>query len=287
MKIAAVQMDVRLADIPHNVGRMQEFMRQTTAGGAKLTIFPECAATGYCFTSLAEGREYGEPVPGQATEAMTAACRETNSFAVFGMLESEGDRLYNAAVLVGPTGVLGVYRKVHLPWLGIDMFTTPGERPFEVQEIGGVHVGMNICYDSGFPEASRCLMLAGADLIVLPTNWPPGAECMAEHAIPTRAMENAVYFAAVNRVGTERGFRFIGRSSICAPNGDVLAIASASEEQVLYADVDPARARNKRIVRVPSKHVIDRAADRRPEMYGPLTAAHSLSRPRDDAGRAG
>jgi predicted amidohydrolase len=109
---------------------------------------------------------------------------------------------------------------------------------------------------------------------------------MAEHAVPTRAMENGVYFAAVNRVGTERGFQFIGRSSICAPNGDVLARASASDEEILYADIDPARARNKRIVRVPSKHVIDRMADRRPEMYGPLVEPHALSRPRDDAGAA-
>jgi predicted amidohydrolase len=175
---------------------------------------------------------------------------------------------------------------VHLPWLGIDKFTTLGDRPFEVHEIDGLRVGMNICYDSGFPEPGRCLTLLGADLIALPTNWPPGAECMAEHAVPTRAMENGVYFAAVNRVGTERGFQFIGRSSICAPNGDVLARASASNEEILYADIDPARARNKRIVRVPSKHVIDRMADRRPEMYGPLVEPHALSRPRDDAGAA-
>ncbi|MBX3442372.1 MAG: carbon-nitrogen hydrolase family protein [Planctomyces sp.] len=287
MRIAAVQMDVRLNDVPHNVGRISEFLRQTARAGAKLAIFPECATTGYCFTSLEEGRAVAEPIPGPTTEALAAVCRETGSWCVFGMLEASGTDVFNVAVLVGPQGVTGAYRKVHLPWLGIDMFTTPGDRPFAVQDVDGLRLGMNICYDSGFPEASRCLALGGADLIALPTNWPPGAECMAAHAVPTRAMENAVYFAAVNRVGAERGFKFIGHSSICAPNGDVLAAASASEEEILYADVDPARARNKRIVRVPSKHVIDRMADRRPEMYQAVVESHALSRPRDDAGRPG
>lgn len=284
MKIAAVQMDVTLGDVAKNVSRMQDFLREAAQAGAKLTIFPECAATGYCFTSLEEGRATGEAIPGSITEAMTAACRETNTYAVFGTLEKTERELFNAAVMTGPSGVVAVYRKIHLPWLGIDMFTTPGREPFAVQEIEGVRVGMNICYDSGFPESSRLLMLAGADLVVLPTNWPPGAECNAKHAIPTRAMENAVYYAAVNRVGTERGFRFIGQSSICAPNGDVLAIAETTEERILYADIDPARARNKRMVRVPGKHVIDRQADRRPDIYGPLVTPHALSRPRDDAG---
>jgi predicted amidohydrolase len=154
-----------------------------------------------------------------------------------------------------------------------------------VHSAGALRVGMNICYDSAFPEAARCLALLGADLIALPTNWPPGAECMAQHAIRTRAMENAVYYAAVNRVGEERGFRFIGLSSICGPNGDVLAESSGTEEEILYAEIDPARARRKRIVRVPDKHEIDRFADRRPEMYGPLSAMHDLPTPRRDHNR--
>jgi predicted amidohydrolase len=286
MRIAAVQMDIRIGDVARNVARMSELLREAAKNGAKLTIFPECAATGYCFTSLEEGREFGQPVPGPITQQLSDVCRDTGSFCVVGTLERTESDLFNAAVLVGPSGVISTYRKVHLPWLGIDMFTTPGDRSFSVSEVEGVRVGMNICYDSGFPESSRCLSLLGADLVVLPTNWPPGAECMAEHGIPTRAMENAIYYAAVNRVGVERGFRFIGHSSICAPNGDVLARASASEEEILYADIDPARARNKRIVRVPSKHVIDRIADRRPEMYAPIVAPHSLSRPRDDAARS-
>jgi predicted amidohydrolase len=140
-------------------------------------------------------------------------------------------------------------------------------------------VGLNICYDGSFPEAARCLMLAGADLIALPTNWPPGAQCVAECTIRCRALENGVYYLAVNRVGHERGFEFIGQSQIADPSGKLLHYASRDQEEVFYADVDPARARQKHVVRVPGEHEIDRLADRRPEMYAPLVAPHQLRSP--------
>ena len=191
MKIAGVQMDVAFADIDANVEKMAGFLRQTAAAGASLTVFPECAATGYCFESLAEAREVAQPVPGPATQAMTRACKATETFAVFGTLESDRDAVFNAAVLVGPDGVVGCYRKVHLPYLGVDMFTTPGDRPFAVHSAGELRVGMNICYDASFPEAGRSLALLGADLIVLPTNWPPGSECTAECCINARRSKAA------------------------------------------------------------------------------------------------
>ena len=131
---------------------------------------------------------------------------------------------------------------------------------------------MNICYDSAFPESARVMSLQGADLIALPTNFPPGGECMVEHVVNTRAMENNIYYACVNRVGTERGFGFIGKSKICDPSGRTLDAAPHTDEAILYADIDVQRARTKRIVRVPDKHIIDRIADRRPEMYEVVTA---------------
>jgi predicted amidohydrolase len=215
---------------------------------------------------------------------MTAACSDLGTYAVFGMLEVAGDRLFNIAVLVGPQGVLGIHRKVHLPLLGVDRFATLGDRPFAVHRVDNLRVGMQICYDASFPESARALMLQGADLIVLPTNWPPGSECMAEHAINTRALENGLYFLAVNRIGEERGFRFIGSSRICGPGGDTLAQAAADRHEILYAEIDPAKARNKHVIRVPGKHEIDRLADRRPEMYEILTRPHHQQRPGRDQG---
>lgn len=268
LKIAGVQMDVAFADVRENLRRMLAKMEETAAEGARLVVFPECALTGYCFDSLEEARELAEPIPGPSVEQMIAACQRRDQHVVFGLLEADGERLFNACVLVGPEGLVGSYRKVHLPYLGIDRFTTPGDRPFAVHEVRGLRVGMNICYDGAFPEAARVMALDGADLIVLPTNWPPGSECAAQYVINARAMENAVYYLAVNRIGSERGFRFIGHSKICQTNGEALAEAAHEDEAILYAEIDAAKSRNKHLVRVPGKHEIDRFADRRPEMYG-------------------
>lgn len=283
MRIAAVQMDVAIGQPEANLAAMLAKLREAAAAGAKLICFPECALTGYCFHSVSEALPFAQTLPGPATEQFTLACREANVFAVFGLLERDGPRLFNAAALVGPQGLIGSYRKVHLPYLGIDMQTDYGDRPFAVFDVLDVKVGLLICYDAAFPEATRSLAILGADLVILPTNWPPGAECVAEHTLNTRAMENAVYFLAVNRVGEERGFRFIGRSRICGPSGCTLASTESSDATILLADIDPAQSRNKRVTRVPGKHAIDRLADRRPELYGLLTQPHTLKTPRDDA----
>ncbi|MDA0834395.1 MAG: carbon-nitrogen hydrolase family protein [Planctomycetota bacterium] len=285
MKIAGVQMDVRLGEKDHNVSRMIEFLKTTTAAGAGITIFPECAVSGYCFRSREEADKFAESIPGPSTDRIHQACRELDCHAIFGMLEVSDDKLYNAAVLIGPQGIIGTYRKVHLPFLGVDMMTTSGERGFEVLSAGDVRVGLNICYDAGFPEVARCLALQGADLIALPTNWPPGAECVADFVINTRALENGVYYAAVNRVGTERGVTFIAKSRICDPTGRTLAEATSHDEEVLYAEIDPERARRKHVIRVPGENEIDRIADRHPEHYGLLIQSHQLETPKQKAER--
>lgn len=280
MKIAAVQCDLAFADPTENVRRMTDFVRQTAQEKAQLTVFPECALTGYCFDSVAEALPVAQTIPGPATESMANVCRELGVYVTFGMLEPTGNGgVYNVAVLVGPQGVVGSYRKIHLPYLGIDRFTTHGDRPFAVQEIESMRVGMNICFDASFPEAARCLMLLGADLIVLPTNWPPGSECVAQATIRSRALENGVYFMAVNRVGTERGFTFIGQSQLIDPKGNVIHYASSDREEIFYGDVDVTLARRKHVIRVPGLHEVDRLADRRPEMYAPIVQPHQLKSP--------
>src|SRR5262249_19405494 len=121
-----------------------------------------------------------------------------------------------------------------------------------------------------FPESARVLALLGADLVLLPTNWPPGATGTMLFLIQARALENHIYYAAVNRVGEERGFPFIGHSRIVDVTGELLAASHGDKEEILYAELDPERPRNKHIVEVPGKYELNRVADRRPEMYGPL-----------------
>lgn len=279
MRIAAVQMDVTLADVAGNLNRMIEKVRETRTAGAELTIFPECALTGYCFANLDEARPFTESIPGPAVNKMSSLCTELGGYVVFGLLEQDAEKVFNALALVGPKGLIASYRKIHLPYLGVDMYTDFGDRPFAVHEINGVKLGMNICYDGGFPEPARCMTLMGADLIVLPTNWPPGAEGAADFAINTRAMENTIYYAAVDRIGTERGVSFIGKSRICDPLGKTIAVADHTDEAILYADIDVSRSRNKHLIRKAGINEVNRIADRHPEMYGKLVEPHSLQRP--------
>lgn len=269
-KIVGIQMDCQLANLTANLERVCDKLHEAAKIGAKLVIFPECALSGYAFDLKMQARRYSDSVPGPATKVIADNCQELGIWSVVGMLERDDERLFNVAVLIGPNGLLAKYRKIHLPFLGVDRFTTPGDRPFEVHDIGGLKVGLSICYDGSFPETTRILMLKGADLVVLPTNWPAGAESTVQHLVQCRALENHLFYAAVNRIGTERGTRYIGQSRIVNVNGDLLASAGPDEETMLVAEIDPERARNKQIVRIPGKYMLHRVKDRRPDMYGPL-----------------
>jgi predicted amidohydrolase len=269
-QVAAVQMDIRIGDIPANLQKVYERLQESVAQGSWLTVFPECTTTGYCFSSYHEARELAEPLVGPTTQRLMEMCRKLQTRAVVGLIELAEDRIYNSLVLVGPTGILGHYRKVHLPMLGLDRFTFPGDRGFAIVDLGEMRIGLIICYDCSFPEASRILALQGADLIVLPTNWPPTSGHTAELIPPARALENHVYFLAANRVGRERGFDFVGKSRICDPRGATLALADQVQETILYADIDPHFARSKHLVNIPGQHEVHRMRDRHPECYAQL-----------------
>jgi predicted amidohydrolase len=277
-KIAAVQMDFRLGDKDKNQREMLSRLHEAARHGADLVLFPECALTGYCYESKAEAILQAEACPGPATEAFAQVCKELHTHAVFGLLERDGDRLFNALALVGPMGLVGGYRKIHLPFLGVDRFATSGDRPFQVHDLDGLKIGLCICYDGSFPESARVLTLLGADLVVLPTNWPEAAICSARYVGNTRALENHVYYAAVNRVGHEGGFHFIGMSRIIDYHGNTITGSDDDSEAILIAEIDVAKARRKHQVVIPGKHEIDRIGDRRPEMYGPIMTRGSIQR---------
>jgi predicted amidohydrolase len=271
-RIACIQMDCQLGDTEANRRRIIEQLHAAARAGAELAIFPECAITGYCFESLEEAAEAAEPLNGPTLEALAGACRAAGVSAIAGFIERDNEEYYNAAMCVGPGGLIGSYRKVHLPFLGVDRFLTPGNRRFEVLQFPFGRVGINICYDASFPEAARALKLLGAELIALPTNWPPGAWRTAEYTINARANENHLNFAAANRVGMERGWRFIGRSKVVDSNGDTVAEAGSDNEEMLIAEVDLFEANNNRIINKPGAYEIDRIADRRPEFYDLVSA---------------
>jgi predicted amidohydrolase len=268
--VAGVQMDCKLADPAANLRAMEERIAVAAERGAKLVVFPECILAGYGYESRAEVMRAAETLPGPATESITKVCAKFGVHVVFGLFEAAGSKLFNACALVGPSGYVASYRKMHLPCLGADRFTDPGDRPFAVHDIGGLKIGMNICFDGSFPESSRILTLLGADLVVLPTNWATNAMTMASLVSAARAWENHIYYLAVNRVGVESGFTYIGKSSAADYLGKVVHWAPENEEAIFTFDVDPVAARQKRVVTCAGTYEIDRVNWRRPDLYGPL-----------------
>ena len=205
---------------------------------------------------------------------------------IFGLLETHTDGCFNTAVLLGPQGIIGKYRKNHLPFLGIDRFVKRGNGPFRVYRTPIGNIGLHICYDCGFPESARTMALLGADILVLPTNFPTrgsGESVMVQHVINTRAFENKVHFVECDRVGVERDARFEGHSKIVNAWGNTLVQASADREEIIMAEVSLAEARQKRIIIKPGEFEVDYINDRRPELYRELTKARRKFKARTTA----
>ena len=200
MKVAAVQMDVKILDSAHNLSRILEKLDAAARNGAKVVVFPECALSGYCFNSREESYPVAETVPGPSTERLAEAARRLDCTVVMGMLERREEDLFNAAVVVGPEGIVGSYHKVHLPFLGIDRYATLGDEPFPVFDTLLGPIGVNICFDLNFPESGRSVKLKGARLLAVPTNWPVGTNTY-KHVANARGQENHIFVAVANRVG--------------------------------------------------------------------------------------
>lgn len=275
VKIAAAQMNPKIMHIQENLDKIQQEARAAAGNGADLIVFPELALTGYVFSSREEAMPYMETIPGPSTNEIMASCKELGVYITFGLLEKDGDRYFNAAVLIGPEGLIGKYRKNHLPFLGIDRFLEPGDEPFKVYNTPIGNIGLHICYDCHFPESARVMALLGADILVLPTNWPEGRCKVVNYVINTRAIENKVHVLAVNRVGSERGTGFIGSSKIVNAWGDTLVQASVNDEETVYAEVSLSEARQKHIVMKAGEFEWDVIGDRRPELYKKITEAEN------------
>jgi len=230
---------------------------------AELLVVPELALSGYLFTGTEEVRKLSEPVPGPATERLEQAAARNGCHLVLGMAERSGDKVFNSAVLIGPSGVLGVYRKAHL-FNDEKLYFVSGDSGFSLFEVSGVKVGMLVCFDHMFPEAARTLALAGAQIICHPSNL-----VLPEYGQLTtrvRAIENRVFWILANRHGSEsRGgstLRYTGCSQITAHNGDILARGEADREVLSIVEIDPEKAGDKRVTKRNELF-----ADRRTELY--------------------
>jgi predicted amidohydrolase len=268
MQVAVAQIDPQLGEKERNLAVCVARMEEAAAAGAQLLVLPECAIPGYMFDSGDEALPYAEEIPGPSTEALERECARLGLYVVCGLLERDGDMLRNAAVFVAPDGLIGTYRKTHLPFLGVDRFVVPGDAlPVFDTPLG--RVGIEICYDLRFPEVTRTLALRGADVIAHPTNFPMAAKIQTELITVARAAENRVYLLTANRVGKERRGEFCGWSQIVDPYGKRLAEAGEREETLLVGEVDVDKARDKDYV-IPGEYELYLFGHRRPELYGAL-----------------
>jgi predicted amidohydrolase len=268
MQVAVAQIDPQLGEKDRNLATCVARMEEAVAAGAQLLVLPECAIPGYMFDSGEEALAYAEEIPGPSTEALQRECARIDLYVVCGLLERDGDALRNAAVLVGPDGLIGTYRKTHLPFLGVDRFVTPGDAlPVFDTPLG--RIGIEICYDLRFPEVTRTLALRGADMVAHPTNFPMAAKIQTELITVARAAENRIYLLTANRVGRERSGEFCGWSQIVDPFGKRLAEAGEREETLLVGEVDVEKARDKDYV-IPGEYELYLFGHRRPELYGAL-----------------
>lgn len=274
-RIAVAQTTCSIGDFAANLLTCLSAIETAAASGAQLVVLPECALTGYVVRDREEAAASALSIDAREIDAIRSLCRARGVLAVIGLLERDGEILHNTALLVGADGRdVGLYRKPHLPLLGADRFVTPGDAQTPAvfaTPIG--KIGLNVCYDIRFPESMRLLALAGAEIVAHPANWPVEATILAEQFCPVRACENRVVLAAANRGDAERGTEFAGRSQIVAADGQVLTYADR-DPVVLTVDVDLDQARSKRIVRTAGQYETDLFGDRRPELYGPLTAAY-------------
>ena len=225
-------MRVAVAQIEPKLGEKERQLRSLSGspgGGSRCrcdscSCCPSARSPATCSRASTRRCRMPRRFPGPSSEALEDACRRLGMHVACGLLERDGDVLHNAAVLVGPDGLVGTYRKSHLPFLGVDRFVTPGdELPVWDTPLG--RIGVEICYDLRFPEVTRSLALQGADIVVHPTNFPMAAKIQTELITVARAAENRIFLLTANRVGKERWAEFCGWSQIVDPYGVRLAEA--------------------------------------------------------------
>ncbi|MFF4802132.1 carbon-nitrogen hydrolase family protein [Streptomyces sp. NPDC001351] len=261
MRTALLQSSGRPGSVGENLKVLDAAAGRAAAAGALLLAAPEMFLTGYAI-----GDDIGrlaEPADGESADAIADIAGRHGLAIAYGYPERDGETVFNSAQLISAEGIrLANYRKTHLFGCFERDHFTPGEQPVVQAELGGLAVGLMICYDVEFPENVRAHALAGTDLLVVPTAQMHPFQFVAESMIPVRAFENQLYVAYVNRVGQEGEFDFVGLSALAGPDGVARARAGRGEELV-FADADPAFL-------AASREANPYLKDRRPGLYGSL-----------------
>ncbi|GAA5034925.1 carbon-nitrogen hydrolase family protein [Streptomyces siamensis] len=261
MRTALLQSSGRPGSVVENLKVLDEAAGRAAAAGAGLLATPEMFLTGYAIGD--DVARLAEPADGDSADAIAEIATRHGVAVAYGYPERDGERVFNSAQLISADGTrLANYRKTHLFGCFERDHFTPGEQPVVQAELGGLRVGLMICYDVEFPENVRAHALAGTDLLIVPTAQMHPFQFVAESVVPVRAFENQMYVAYVNRTGPEGEFEFVGLSTLAGPDGIARARAGRGEELVL-ADADP-------VLLADSRETNPYLKDRRPGLYGSL-----------------
>lgn len=280
MKIGIVQPDnfEGYENVEHNRKQNGEMIKSLFDKGATIVVLPECADTQFQMSSKEEVEQFSESLTGPSVLRWTELAMTNGKYIAGGIIERDGDEFYNTAVLVGPEGYIGHYRKMHLfDWER--KFLTEGDLGFPnftIDELD-ITIGILICYDLRFPEAVRTHMLNGCDLILVPTTWTSIGKsmlwdekgyCHANYLAIAHSHSNRMAFACANRAGQEGDVTYLGASFILDSTAQVVAgPASKNKANILIGEINPKESRNKQVGTISNLQ-----SDRRPEFYHSLIA---------------
>jgi predicted amidohydrolase len=263
MRIALYQCPPLPLDIDGNLQRLARQAHLAAQQGAELLVCPEMFLTGYNIGAEA-ARDLAQLSDGPAARHIAAMTQANGIAILYGYPERHEGQVYNAVQLLDAKGnALGNYRKTHLYGeLDRSMFSA-GDADCPLLELNGWRLGLLICYDVEFPENTRRLALAGAEVILVPTANMAPYDFVAEVTVRARAFENQCYVAYANYCGSEGQIHYCGLSSLCAPDGSRIALA-AQDEVLILGTLDRQLLNDSRAINT-------YFADRRAELYSSLT----------------
>jgi predicted amidohydrolase len=261
MKAGFYQFEPLFGNKERNIEKVLHVLKDVDAD---LIVLPEFFATGYQFISRDEVDHLCEYIPqGFTTEKLAELSSSKGMYIVAGLPEKHGDKFFNSAILTGPEGYIGTYRKTHL-FFEENLWFTPGDTGFKVFHTAVGRIGIMICFDWIFPESMRTLALKGAEVVAHPSNL---VLPYCPSAMPVRCLENRVYAVTANRIGTEnrkegQTLNFIGTSQIVSPDSSVCVKAPEKAESLEIKDITLEKANDKSL-----NAFNDLFRDRRPGMY--------------------
>ena len=268
MKIALIQQHAT-KDKNSNVARGLAALEAAARGGAQLACFAELAFEWFYPQRPADRgfRDLAEPLDGPTVKAFQQKAKALGIVTVINLYERDGQHTYDSSPVIDADGaLLGVTRMTHItdyPCFHEQGYYTPGDKGAPVYTTEAGRIGVSICYDRHFPEYMRALAVAGADLVIVPQagavdEWPEG---LYEAEMRVAAFQNGYFTALCNRVGKEDCLDFAGESFVCGPDGEVLARAAKSRDEILFAEINLAKLNESNARKLFMRH-------RRPELYG-------------------